>query len=170
MAIQVGTNSYVDIEFADSYFSERLYADEWDNADTATKEKALITACKRIERLQFKGLKVDETQILSFPRMFPSVSAPINRERSFNLDFGIGFVVQEEVPNEVKWAQCEEALALLKYGNNTRTRLQEQGVIRVDFGSVSEEYERAGKGVNKLFSNEAYELLKPYLAGVVAIV
>lgn len=172
MAIQVGINSYVDIEFADSYFSERLYADEWGNADTATKEKALLTACRRIERLQFKGIKADpENQILQFPRALPSVGMPLYpRERQFNFDYTLAYIMQEEVPEEVKQAQCEEALALLKYGNNTRTRLQEQGVIRVDFGSVSEEYERAGRGINKLFSNEAYELLKPYLAGAVALV
>jgi hypothetical protein len=36
----------------------------------------------------------------------------------------------------------------------------------VDFGNVSEEY----KGLGKLYSKEAYELLKPYIAGAVAII
>jgi len=166
MAVQVGVNSYVTLDEAEQYFSERLYTDEWDNADAITKEKALITACRRIERLTFKGLKVDETQILSFPRMYPNVGTPVSKERGFNLDFSIGFIEQEDVPQEVKNAQCEEALALLKYGNSTRAKLQEQNVVKVDFGSVSEEY----KGLGKLFSKEAYELLKPYIAGPVAII
>jgi hypothetical protein len=172
MAIQVGINSYVDIEYANGYFAGRLYADEWGNADTATKEKALLTACRRIERLQFKGIKADpENQILQFPRALPSVGMPLYpRERQFNFDYALAYIVQEKVPEEVKQAQCEEALALLKYGNNTRARLQEQGVIRVDFGSVSEEYDRNRSRTGILFSREAYELLKPYLAGAVAIV
>lgn len=168
MAIQVGINSYVTLDEAEQYFSGRLYTDEWEQADQTTKEKALLMACRRIERLQFKGIKADpENQILQFPRALPSVGMPLYpRERQFNFDYTLAYIMQEEVPEEVKQAQCEEALALLKYGNNTRARLQEQGVIRVDFGSVSEEY----KGLGKLFSKEAYELLKPYLACAVAIV
>lgn len=169
MAIQVGINSYVDISYADSYFAGRLYTDEWDNADIATKEKALITACRRIERLQFKGIKADpENQILQFPRALPSVGMPLypSEKRFNNLDYTLRYIVQDKVPDEVKAAQCEEALALLKYGNSTRAKLQEQNVVQVDFGSVSEEY----KGLGKLFSKEAYELLKPYLTCAVAIV
>lgn len=118
--------------------------------------------------MQFKGIKADpENQILQFPRALPSVGMPLYpRERQFNFDYTLAYIVQEEVPEEVKQAQCEEALALLKYGNSTRTKLQEQNVVQVDFGSVSEQY----KGLGKLFSKEAYELLKPYLAGAVSIV
>ncbi|MDI3528708.1 MAG: hypothetical protein PWQ23_527 [Thermoanaerobacter sp.] len=168
MAIQVGINSYVTIDEAEQYFSERLYTDEWDNADTATKEKALLTACRRIERLQFKGIKADpDTQVLQFPRALPAVGMPLYpRERQFNFDYTLAYIVQDKVPEEVKAAQCEEALALLKYGNSTRAKLQEQNVVQVDFGNVSEEY----KGLGKLYSKEAYELLKPYIAGAVAII
>lgn len=167
MAIQVGINSYVDISYADNYFAGRLFTDEWDKADLITKEKALLMACKRIERLQFKGIKADfENQILQFPRALPVVNVPIYvQEQDFNLGT-MRFIVQDQVPEEVKQAQCEEALALLKYGNNTRTKLQEQNVVQINFGNISEEY----KGLGKLFSKEAYELLKPYLAGAVAIV
>lgn len=98
--------------------------------------------------------------MLAFPRVMPV----------FNRVGVIGFTEDTGVPEAVKHAQCEEALALLKYGNNTRARLQEQGVIRVDFGSVSEEYDRNRSRTGILFSREAYELLKPYLAGAVAIV
>lgn len=168
MAIQVGTNSYVDIGWAEQYFAGRLYTDEWDNADTATKEKALLMACRRIERLQFKGIKADpDNQILQFPRALPAVGMPLYQsERKFNLDYTLSYIVQGGVPDEVKAAQCEEALALLKYGNSTRAKLQEQNVVQIDFGSVSEQY----KGLGKLFSKEAYELLKPYLACAVAII
>jgi hypothetical protein len=158
MAIEVGTNSYVTLEEANEYFADKLYADEWANADDPTKEKALKEACRRINRLAFKGVKADKTQMLAFPRVMPV----------FNRVGVIGFTEDTGVPEAVKHAQCEEALALLKYGNNTRARLQEQGVIRVDFGSVSEEYDKSRIG--KLYSKEAFELLRPYIAGAVSIV
>lgn len=167
MAIQVGVNSYIDISYADEYFAGRLYTDEWEQADTLTKEKALLMACRRIERLQFKGIKADpENQILQFPRALPSVGMPLYpRERQFNFDYTLAYIMQEEVPEEVKQAQCEEALALLKYGNSARTKAQEQNVVRVSFGEVSEEY----RASLKLLSKEALELLRPYIAGAVVI-
>ncbi|SMB97783.1 hypothetical protein SAMN00808754_1944 [Thermanaeromonas toyohensis ToBE] len=155
MALQVGVNSYVTVSEADAYFTERIYADEWQAANTPTKEKALIQACKRINRLAFKGVKADEAQLLAFPRIMPV----------FNRVGVIGFTEGAMVPQEVKDAQCEEALALLKYGNSARTKAQEQNVVRVNFGEVSEEY----RASLKLLSKEALELLKPYLAGVVSI-
>lgn len=161
MAVNVGTDSYVTLAEAEDYFDGKLHTSEWDNAGETTKEKALKEACRRINRLTFKGEKYEEDQVLAFPRVFPV----------FNRVGVIGFNYAEDedgypvVPDEVKAAQCEEALALLKYGNSARTKAQEQNVIRVSFGNVSEEY-RAGL---KLLSKEALELLKPYLAGVIAI-
>lgn len=155
MALYVGTNSYVTLTEANDYFDEKLYADKWHNADEITKEKALKEACRRINRLAFKGQKVEETQLLAFPRIMPV----------FNRVGVIGFTGDTGIPEEVKAAQCEEALALLRYGNSARTKAQEQNVVRVSFGEVSEEY----RASLKLLSKEALELLKPYLAGVVAI-
>ncbi|MCR4398938.1 MAG: hypothetical protein NUV93_08250 [Firmicutes bacterium] len=155
MALQVGIDSYVTLEEADEYFAGKLFADEWNGADAGTKEKALKEACRRINRLAFQGVKASETQVLEFPRMMPV----------FGRIGTIGFDTGEEVPEAVKAAQCEEALALLRYGNSARTKAREQKVIRVQFGNVTEEY-RAGL---KLLSQEALELLKPYLAGAVSI-
>lgn len=155
MALNVGQNTYVTTTEANEYFDGKLYADEWNRADETTKEKALKEACRRINRLAFKGEKVVEAQLLAFPRKMPI----------FNRIGVIGFTDDTGIPEEVKAAQCEEALALLRYGNNARTKAQEQNVIRVSFGEISEEY----RTNLKLLSKEALEILKPYLAGVVAI-
>lgn len=124
-------------------------------------------ACRRIERLQYKGIKADpNNQILQFPRALPAVGMPLYpRERQFNFDYTLTYIVQDKVPEEVKAAQCEETLAILKYGNSARTKAQEQNVIRVSFGDVSEEY----KASLKLMSKEALELLKPWITGAVNI-
>lgn len=155
MALQVGIDSYVTLAEANEYFAGKLYTSEWDGADDTTKEKALKESCRKINRLAFKGVKVSEAQLLEFPRMMPVL----------NRIGVIGFDDSEDVPEAVKAAQCEEALALLRYGTSARTRAQEQNVVRVQFGDAVEEY----RGPLKLLSREALELLKPYLAGAVNI-
>lgn len=155
MALYVGTNTYVTLTEANEYFDEKLYADEWNGANDIIKEKALKEACKRINRLVFKGEKADEAQLLAFPRIMPM----------FNRVGVIGFTEDTGIPKEVKAAQCELALYLIKYGNTTRKRLQEQGVNIIDIGMVRETF----KQKNPLGCDEAWELLKPYLAGCVSI-
>lgn len=156
MSLQIRIESYVTIDEANEYISGKVYATDWETSDTSTKEKALKEACRKINRLQFKGQKVDTGQVLEFPRRMP-VLGRIG---------AIGFMTGEEVPDEVKAAQCEEALAILKYGNSARTKAQEQNIVSVKIGDVSETY----KGrVGRLMSHEAYELMKSFIAGSVAI-
>lgn len=156
MALQEGINSFCTIEYAEEYFGGKVFADEWDKADATTKEKALKEATSRINRLKFKGLKADAGQVLEFPRQFPQV-----------VKYSFGYVEQVDIPDEVKAATCEEALAILKYGNSARTKAQEQNVVSVKMGDASETYKSGSLG--KLYSNEAYELLKGYVIGAVAI-
>lgn len=155
MTLAVGTNSYVTLTEANAYFADKLHTAEWDAALNAAKEKALKEACKRMNRLAFAGQKLTSTQLLAFPRMMPQ----------FNRIGVISFTTDGGAPQTVRDAQCEEALALLRYGNSARAKAQEQNVVSVKFGDVTEEY-RTGL---KLLSPEALELLKPYLAGAVGI-
>ena len=143
-SIIVGENSYIDIAGADEYFAGRLHAEGWTGADDSTKEAALKQATRTIGRLLLKGRKADEDQKLAFPR-YPD----------------------DEVPEAVKEACCEEALALLERGNSQRRKLQQEGVQSFTLGNMSESYAAgAGKG---LLSQEAKELLRPWLIGTVMI-
>lgn len=157
MPLNIGIDSYITTEEASEYISSKLYAEEWGQADTNTRENALKEACRQINRLKFKGQKADPAQVLAFPRTMPI----------FNRLGRVGFVTYETVPEEVKAAQCEIALALLKYGNTSRIKLQEQNVISVKIGDTTETY--GSKKAGKLISEEAYELLKEYIAGAVVI-
>jgi hypothetical protein len=142
--ITVGENSYIDIEGADEYFAGRLHAEWWTGADDSTKEAALKQATRTIDRLLLKGHKADEDQKLAFPR-YPD----------------------EEIPETVKEACCEEALALLERGNSQRRKLQQEGVQSFSLGNMSETYTAgAGKG---LLSQEAKELLGLWMLGAVNI-
>ena len=144
MSITVGENSYIDIDGADEYFAGRLHAESWAGADEETKEKALKQATREIDRQPLKGCKATDTQALAFPR-YPDT----------------------EVPEAVEEACCEVALALLERGNSQRRKLQQEGVQSFTLGNMSESYAAgAGKG---LLSQEAKELLRPWLLGGVFI-
>ena len=144
MSITVGENSYIDINGADEYFAGRLHAESWGETSDADKEKALKQATKEIDRQLLRGRKTNPEQELAFPR-YPDT----------------------EVPEAVKEACCEVALALLERGNNQRRKLQQEGVQSFTLGNMSETYAAgAGKG---LLSQEAKELLQPWLLGGVFI-
>lgn len=139
------SESYCTIEFADEYFSGRLHAESWAGADDSTKEKALRQATKTIDRQPLRGRKATDEQELAFPR-YPDT----------------------ELPEAIKEACCEEALALLERGNSQRRKLQQEGVQSFTLGNMSETYAAgAGKG---LLSQEAKELLQPWLIGAVNII
>jgi hypothetical protein len=136
--------SYVNLTEANEYFSNRLHVDAWAEASDADKEKALQQATKAIDRQPLSGRKTDTAQPLAFPR-YPDT----------------------EIPAAVKEACCEEALALLERGNSQRRKLQQEGVQSFSLGNMSETFAAgAGKG---LLSQEAKELLRPWLIGGVFI-
>ena len=142
--LEIGTNSYIDIAGANAYFSGRLHAEVWEQADESTKEKALQQATRAIDRQPLRGRKTNPEQELAFPR-HPDT----------------------EIPKEVQEACCEEALALLERGNSQRRKLQQEGVQSFTLGNMSETYAPgAGRG---LISQEAKELLRPWLLGGVFI-
>lgn len=142
--LEIGTNSYIDIAGANEYFAGRLHAETWEQAGNEIKEKALRQATKQIDRQLLRGRKTDPNQVLAFPR-FPDT----------------------EIPKAVKEACCEEALALLERGNSQRRKLQQEGVQSFTLGSISETFAPgSGRG---LLSQEAKELLRPWLLGAVNI-
>ena len=136
--------SYVDLNEANEYFSNRLHAEAWANATESDKRKALVMATKAIDRQPLRGRKSDGEQTLAFPR-YPDT----------------------EIPKEVQEACCEEALSLLERGNSQRRKLQQEGIQSFTLGNMSETY-TAGAG-RDLLSQEAKELLRPWLLGGVFI-
>ena len=138
------SGSYSTTEYADEYFAGRLHAESWGETSDADKEKALRQATKEIDRQPLRGRKTETGQALAFPR-YPDT----------------------EVPEVVKEACCEIALALLERGNSQRRKLQQEGVQSFSLGNMSETYTPgAGRG---LLSQEAKELLGPWLLGSVNI-
>lgn len=137
--------SYCTTEYADEYFAGRLHSGAWYEAAEADKEKAIQQATRAIDRQPLKGWKADPEQELQFPRW------PL-----------------DEVPESVKIACCEEALALLERGNSQRRRLQQEGVESFSVGGLTETFVASARG-GGLISQEAKELLRPWLLGAVSI-
>ena len=68
MTLTVGTNSYLSVADADSYWSARNDS-TWSGASTAAKEKALIEATQYIDgAYSFIGSIATSNQSLAWPR------------------------------------------------------------------------------------------------------
>jgi len=151
-------NSYVTLTEAEAYFADRLRVDAWTSASAADKEKALLTACRHLERHRYWDgggpAFTDPHQRLAFPR---------KRDTNAAGDYII--------PQPVKDAQCEEALALLGRGaeQERRRALQAAGVTSFSVEGLSESYAPGLVG-QVLESAEARSLLAPYICkgGVIA--
>jgi|ERR1041385_1957589 hypothetical protein len=96
------SNSYVTLTEANDYFADRLNTTEWDAATSETKEKALVTATRRIDEEQFFGYKVSNTQALKWPR--------------YNVldEDGFFFFAPDLIPEPIKQAVFITALELLR--------------------------------------------------------
>ena len=112
----------------------------------APKLPCLCEATRKIDGLNLAGKKVLTTQVNQFPRIY---TKPDGTEYT-----------QSAVPEDVKQACCEEALAILKYGNTSRYKLKLEGVANFSVGSISETFD--GK-VSALLSKEAVRIMKKYL-------
>ncbi len=141
--IEVGTNCYIDIEDADEYFALKYGADSWEALSDEDKDKLLISATRKIDRLPLRGTKRIYNQSLAFPRY------------------------TDTIPTEVAQATCEEAFAMLNTAANKRKELQRQGVKSFSIGKLSETFQ--GSQSLSLVSEEAKELLRPWIAGTVSI-
>lgn len=111
---------YGTVEDADNYFSSTLEGQRWMASTRDRKSKALVSATKRIDRLNFIGIKHDNAQPLQFPRGTDTL-----------------------VPVEIQQACYELAQALLKgvdpdtEADNTLTTFQGYGGLRTEYNRNS---------------------------------
>ena len=95
------SNSYAELEEADEYFADRLNCSEWTSAPQGTREKALVTATRRIDEEQFFGAKADSAQSLKWPRVGV-------------VDEDGNYFASDAIPERVKQAVYLTALELLR--------------------------------------------------------
>lgn len=134
--------SYATIVEAQSYFDARLHTEAWDEADDATRDKALCQATRIIDRLNFLGCKTEENQALQFPRDGDT-----------------------DIPDDIKSATDELALALLD-GVSPDLEFENLFMVSQGYSSVRSSYDRSIKPPHVLAgipSIAAWTFLKPYL-------
>lgn len=133
---------YGSIEKADNYFSQMLEGQRWMSTDRLRKSQALISATRRIDRLNFMGCKHDVLQPLQFPRGTDTL-----------------------VPVDIEQACFELAQELLK-GVDPNTERDNQLATVQAFGQLRSEFDRSSvlpyisAGIP---SATAWNLLLPYL-------
>lgn len=156
--IELNVNSYVTLEEADTYFAQRLGADYWATLEDAQKEKSLITATKKIDRLPFIGYKQNPSQPLQFPRFYYNSC-------SYN-----GLQIAD-IPPQLKEAVCEEALTELQYleansedvFNNAMTgsyQALKLGDASITYGNSSDGNQAGQTNYKGIMSQNAADLLQ----------
>jgi hypothetical protein len=136
------TMSYCDEYDTEDFFATRINAEEWDNATTVNRTKALETATRAIDRLRFKSQKTDSNQANEWPRGGDT-----------------------EVPNDIKIACCEEALSLLE-GRDPIMEEENLRTLSQTYANTKMAYDNkhiAEHIINGLTSPIAWRYLRPYL-------
>ena len=158
------TDAYMSASESDAYFLGDPRTTGWSALSDDEKDWYLKRSTKVIDALPLRGVKylTDGTQSLQFPRQY---------REGYDMDELTG---EAEVPQAVKNACCEEALALYleQAGGASRVALQEAGVLSYQIPGIISETFRTGAGSGRygLRSADAHRLLSRYIARSVPIV
>lgn len=151
---------YATISEADTYFAGRLHTQPWDSADTATRNKALIQATRAIDDLRFIGVRHSVWLAQEAEAEADEILSAVADQE---LEFPRGS--DEEVPEDIVIACCEEALSLLD-GKDAEQELEDLSVVSQGYSSVRSTYDRtfSQEHLNAgIVSSRAWKKLKPYL-------
>lgn len=137
---------YGSINDADIYFTEqRLNSELWFESTINNKTAALNQATRKIDMLNYWGIKSITNQSNEFPRNGDTI-----------------------VPKEIIWATYELAFALLD-GLDSEFEIDKLRVTSQGYTSVRTTYDSNAIDIAKrhgIVSYEAWNLLKPFLADI----
>ena len=145
------SNSYVTLAEANSYFETSPDDSTWTNKSDDQKNRALISACRWIDSLNYYGDRCDEGQALKWPR------------NNFQVDDVE--LVCTSIPAKIKYAQYELARALANDTDAMTGNTGTAGVAKeVEMGDLKVKYNEASLAtgnVNNVF--DVYPWLQSYL-------
>ena len=144
-------NSYVTLAEANTYFETVPNAATWDDKTTDQKNRALISATRWIDSLNFYGDRCDADQALKWPR------------NNYDVD-GVELDCSS-IPKDIKYAAFELARAL---ANDTSAVIENTGTDglydEVQLGELRVKYSKTSQAtgtVNNIF--DVYPWLQSYL-------
>jgi len=159
--LQVGKNTYVTVSEADEYITahyteKNILRAHWTVCPEEFKEQYLLKSIQQIEALPFVGRKTVWSSELQFPRTL--LNTPLYTRRSpvflmYNRS-------DNEIPEEVKEAQIENALGIIRGEYKPTAR----AVVLSCLGLLPPVTEAKGR----LSSERAETLLKPFLGAIKA--
>lgn len=117
-------NTYVTRAQATTFFGNRLNVSSWTSATDDQKDQALLQACRRMQDETYAGVPATTTQALAWPRY----GACDRDGNEFDSD---------AIPQIVKDAQCELALALLVSGDDLLADTGLEGYRSVQVGPIA---------------------------------
>ena len=149
-------NSYVTLADADAYFETVPNSATWTDKTTDQKNRALISATRWIDTLNFYGDRCDAGQALKWPRTNYDVD-------NITLECSL-------IPSDIKYATYELARALANdtdavTGNTGTSGLYDQ----VELGDLKVKYSKTSQAVgtiNNIF--DVYPWLQSYLGAYCA--
>lgn len=175
-----GTNSYVDVPYADNYFANHWSASlssAWSAVSVAAKPLLLISACRTIESARFTTPIIRDASvwksyynrqtglIMNFQLLREPVKFYYYQFLQFPRNLDIDPVTGANfIPEPIMMAQCEQAVYMLTF-DQTALANRMQGIVTdsVSIGRgqihVSQQYGFEGS----MFAPVAYEMVKPYL-------
>ena len=149
-------NSYITtVEEADAMVLTRPNSSAWTGA---SKSAALQEATRRIDSIPLRGKKydLDTPQTREFPRTIDNTIVDLDTDG-----------LTPKVPDIVKWAVLEEAIAILDISapdSTLRRRLQQDGVASAGYSGTSETFiPGAGSRRCGLQSQQAYNYMRRYI-------
>jgi hypothetical protein len=155
----VKLDAYVTLADLEVYFAGNDRAGDLLALTDLQKTSLLNQATQAIDNTQFRGTKYDTgitagapDQPRAFPRIIDGVTLDYNSSSQLAI-----------VPQDVKYACMEEALAIQQAGIGGRKQLQDQGVQSFTIGGRLSETFIQGAGNRSLQSRAARQLLRKYM-------
>ncbi len=158
------SNSFVTLAEAQSFHELNFGSDAWFAAEEGDQIRALIKAARRLQRENWLGSRVTSTQALSWPRSGVAKVDAVNNGFYSYAYCTVGEVyLTTEIPQEVKDAQCELALAYL---NGVQGTGEDSGTIkRWKADDVEIEYGQSPTVQPGTLAPNVLELIAPLIAG-----
>lgn len=147
MALTVGTNSYISVDDAEDFFEARLHSTAWTGASGSDKPAALMQATRMLDELMdWIGVPAVEGQALRWPRKQERPCVPFEilapvpallvpdfklRDRDGNP------IAEDEIPQKVKDAVCEQAIYLLSLDPTQKPKAAQKGLRSGSLGTMN---------------------------------
>jgi hypothetical protein len=157
---------YGSIVKANAYFLTRLHSEPWDNASASDQTKALYTATRLMDKLNYKGYKHTTYVVLEAAADYDDVTQAQRQaaEIAQPLEFPRG--ADTVVPEDIETA-CFEIAAMLLDGVDPDIELENLGVTTQGYGGVKTAYNRDQQPIEHLLHGipnaMAWRILKPFL-------